>query len=112
MAPNDLVNPVKARMQAGDVALGMIVRLTRSGDIARVAKTSGHDFIFIDVQHSIFNLETTVSIAHTALAIDLCCLVRVRGIDDPDVSVLLDNGVTGIVYPDVATAGVMNMAMA
>ena len=27
-----------------------------------------------------------------------------RGIDDPDVSVLLDNGVTGIVYPDVANA--------
>ncbi|GAC1339105.1 MAG: hypothetical protein NVSMB18_06710 [Acetobacteraceae bacterium] len=30
--------------------------------------------------------------------------MRVRGIDDPDVSVLLDNGVSGIVYPDIATA--------
>lgn len=29
--------------------------------------------------------------------------MRVRGIDDPDVSLLLDNGVTGIVYPDVGT---------
>jgi 2-keto-3-deoxy-L-rhamnonate aldolase RhmA len=28
----------------------------------------------------------------------------VRGIFDPDVSLLLDNGVTGIIYPDVATA--------
>ena len=32
----ELVNPVKARMQAGDVALGMIVRLARSGDVVRI----------------------------------------------------------------------------
>ena len=31
-----------------------------------------------------------------SLAIGVACLVRVRGIDDPDVSVLLDIGVTGI----------------
>ena len=101
---NKLVNPVKEKLKAGKPVLGMNIRLGRSPDIARIAKATGHDFIFIDVQHSIFNLETTVSIAHTALAIDLCCLVRVRGMDDPDVSLLLDNGVTGIVYPDVATA--------
>jgi staphyloferrin B biosynthesis citrate synthase len=80
------------------------VRLARSPDIARIAKASGHDFIFIDTQHSIFDLETIASIAHTALAIGVAPLVRVRGIDDPDVSLLLDNGVTGIVYPDVSTA--------
>jgi len=62
-----LVNPVKARMQAGEVALGMPVRLARSGDIARIAKTTGHDFIFIDCQHSLFNLETIGHIASTAL---------------------------------------------
>ena len=30
--------------------------------------------------------------------------MRVRSVNDPDVSLLLDNGVTGIVFPDVATA--------
>ena len=106
MAPHAdrLVNPVKARMQAGEVALGMPVRLARSGDIARIAKTTGHDFIFIDGQHSLFNLETIGHIASTALNCGIAALVRVRGIDDPDVSLLLDNGVMGIVYPDVNTA--------
>ena len=99
-----LVNPVKARMQAGEVALGMPVRLARSGDIARIAKTTGHDFIFIDCQHSLFNLETVGHIASTALSLGIAPLVRVRGIEDPDVSLLLDNGVLGIVYPDVASA--------
>lgn len=104
IASESLVNPVKARMQKGEATLGLNVRLSRSPDIARIAKATGHDFIFIDTQHSIFDLETIAHIAHTALAIGVAPLVRVRGIDDPDVSLLLDNGVTGIVYPDVSTA--------
>ena len=99
-----LVNPVKERMRAGGVALGMPIRLGRSGDIARIAKATGHDFIFIDGQHSLFNLETIGNIASTALACGIAPLVRVRGIDDPDVSLLLDNGLMGIVYPDVNNA--------
>jgi len=102
--PDRLVNPVKEKLRAGDVALGITVRISRTPDIARIAKATGHDFIFIDTQHSIFDLETIVAIAHTGLAIGCAPLVRVRGIDDPDVSLLLDNGVTGIIYPDVATA--------
>jgi 2-keto-3-deoxy-L-rhamnonate aldolase RhmA len=91
-------------MQSGGVSLGMPVRLGRSSDIARIAKATGHDFIFIDCQHSLFNLETIGEIASTASAIGIAPLVRVRGIDDPDVSLLLDNGVMGIVYPDIGTA--------
>jgi len=102
--PARLTNRVKERMQAGGVALGMTVRMGRSADIARIAKATGHDFIFIDAQHSIFDLETIAAIAHTAVAIGIEPLVRVRGIDDPDVSLLLDNGASGIIYPDIASA--------
>src|SRR5882672_3855692 len=91
----DLTNPVKERMQSGQVALGMIVRLARSGDIARIAKASGHDFIFMDGQHSLFSLETIGHIAQTALGCGVAPLVRVRSCRDPDTSLLLDNGVTG-----------------
>ncbi|MBX3665505.1 MAG: aldolase [Burkholderiales bacterium] len=97
-------NPVKTMMRAGKVALGMNVRLARSGDIARIAKSSGHDFIFIDTQHSLFNLETIGHIAQAALGCGIAPLVRVRSCDDPDTSLLLDNGVTGIVFPDIGTA--------
>src|ERR1700686_248709 len=103
-AADKLTNPIKHQMQAGGVALGMPVRLGRSGDIARIAKATGHDFIFIDGQHSLFHLETIGHIARTALACGIAPLVRVRGIDDADVSLLLDNGVMGIVYPDVNNA--------
>jgi 2-keto-3-deoxy-L-rhamnonate aldolase RhmA len=99
-------------MRAGDVALGMIVRLARSADIARIAKASGHDFIFIDGQHSLFSVETVGHIAQTALAIGVAPLVRVRSCDDPSTSVILDNGATGIIFPDVNSADDARRAVA
>lgn len=97
-------NTLKELFKANKVALGMNVRLGRSGDIARIAKTTGHDFIFIDTQHSLYNVETIGDIAQVALAIGIAPLVRVRSCDDPATQVLLDNGVTGIVFPDVNNA--------
>lgn len=99
-----ITNPVKELLKADKVALGMIVRLAHTGDIARIAKTSGHDFIFIDIQHALFSTETVGHIAQTALGCGVAPLVRVRSCDDPDTSVLLDNGVAGIVFPDISTA--------
>src|SRR5579863_7689156 len=104
VAAEKLAHPIKQRLQAGDVALGMPVRLGRSGDIARIAKSTGHDFLFIDCQHSLFNLETIGHIVNTAMSCGVAPLVRVRSIDDPDVSLLLDNGAMGIVYPDINSA--------
>src|SRR3954466_12481190 len=102
--PLQLRNPALERMRAGEVALGMLVRLGRSGDIARIARTTGHDFIFIDVQHAIFDLQTIAHIAQAALGCGITAMVRTRGAGDPDTALLLDNGVTGIVVPDVNTA--------
>jgi len=99
-------------MKAGGVALGLSVRLARSADIARIARATGHDFLFIDGQHSIFNLETIAHMAQAALAIGVAPVVRVRGVEDPDVPMLLDNGVTGIVYPDVSTVEQARRAVA
>jgi len=100
----ELINPVKARMAAGEVALGMIVRLGRSGDVVRIAKSTGHDFVFIDGQHSLFSLETIGHIAQAGLGSGVAVLVRARSCDDPDISLILDNGVAGIIFPDVNTA--------
>jgi staphyloferrin B biosynthesis citrate synthase len=97
-------NPVKELLKADKVALGMLVRLARSGDIARIAKTTGHDFLFVDIQHSLYGVETIGHIAQAALGVGIAPLVRVRSCDDPDTQVLLDNGVTGIVFPDISTA--------
>jgi 2-keto-3-deoxy-L-rhamnonate aldolase RhmA len=79
-AMEKLTNPIKQRMAGGEAVLGLNVRMARSADIAHIAKATGHDFIFIDTQHSIFDLETIVHIAQAALAIGIAPVVRVRGI--------------------------------
>src|SRR5918996_3595960 len=97
-------HPLKEIFRAKKVALGLLTRLARSGDIARIAKTTGHDFIFIDGQHAGYNIETIGHMAQAALGIGIAPLVRVRSCDDPQTQVLLDIGATGIVFPDVNTA--------
>lgn len=97
-------HPLKEIFKAGNVALGLLTRLARSGDIARIAKTTGHDFVFMDAQHAGFNIETIGHIAQAALGIGISPLVRVRNCDDPQTQVILDIGATGIVFPDVNTA--------
>ena len=51
----DYKNPVKEKLAAGEAVFGMSVRMVRSADVARIANTTGHDFLFIDIQHSIFS---------------------------------------------------------
>lgn len=98
------MNRVKQQIKNGQPALGMMVRLSRSPDIVRIAKTTGHDFIFIDAQHSIFDLETISGMAQVALGCDIDAIVRVSAVEAQHVGVLLDNGVAGIVFPDVKSA--------
>ncbi|MBT5111000.1 MAG: aldolase, partial [Rhodospirillaceae bacterium] len=78
MTDNTLENPVLTRMAAGEVAMGMNIRLSRTGDVARIAKASGHDFIFIDTQHSLFSVESIGHMAQTALGCGVAPFVRVR----------------------------------
>lgn len=96
-------NPALERMRAGDVALGLIVKLGRTADIARIAKTSGHDFIFIDGQHSIFDLETVNHLTQAAQGLGVSTVVRVKGALDQSMSLYLDFCASGIVVPDVNT---------
>lgn len=96
-------NPVRRRIDTGEVALGLIVRLTRSGEIARIAQATGHDFLFIDTQHAAFSRESVAEIITAAQGRGVAPLVRVRGYDDPDASLFLDAGAAGIIVPDVAS---------
>ena len=99
-----LVNPAKRRMQADELALGLIVRVARSVEIARIAAATGHDFLFIDAQHAAFSPETVGQIAQAAHGSGVAPIVRVRGCDDPNLPLYLDVGATGIIVPDVNSA--------
>ncbi|MDB4022014.1 aldolase/citrate lyase family protein [Litorivicinus sp.] len=97
-------NKTLTRLNKGLPVFGISVRGFRSGDIAHIAKTSGHHFLFVDTQHSIFDRETLYQIAQIASPNGISPLVRLKGIDDSDAALLLDNGYQGVIYPDINTA--------
>ncbi len=99
----NLTNPVLQAMRAGEPAFGLSVRIVRGPEIARIARASGHQFLFIDGQHGVFNVETIANLANAALAIGVAPLARVKCLADPDTPILLDNGVSGIIFPDINT---------
>src|ERR1700744_1582981 len=98
------VNPLRETISRREVALGLNVRLAHTGEIARIARGTGHCFLYIDAQHAPFGLEAMAHLAHVCLGYGIAPRVRVRSAPDPDIPVLLDAGVTGIVVPDTETA--------
>ncbi|MRH28057.1 aldolase [Microbacterium sp. SYP-A9085] len=103
-APFAIANRVRERVAAGAIALGIGVRAVRSGEIALLAKATGHDFLYIDTQHAVFDGQQITQIAQAALGAGVAPFVRVRSAADPDISRYLDAGILGIVAPDVVSA--------
>jgi 4-hydroxy-2-oxoheptanedioate aldolase len=97
-----LRNHVKEKLSRGEVVASMTVRLVRGIEIARIAKTTGFDSLYVDMEHSSFSLETTSQICMAALAADVTPFVRVPGV--ADVQRILDAGALGIIAPHVQSA--------
>lgn len=83
-------------------ALG--VRSARTAEIARLAKASGHDLIWVDLEHSSMPIDTAVQICCCAHDLGLVSLVRVPERDYGVIGRLLDGGAMGIIAPRIETA--------
>ena len=62
-----VANPVRAALAAGDLSFGVGVRGLRSGEIARIMKTAGYDWLFIDLEHGPSSVETAFTLSVAAL---------------------------------------------
>lgn len=94
-------NAVKERLARGEVASSMTVRLTRSTEIAQLAKSAGFDSLYVDLEHSSLSLEATSQICCAALSCGIAPFVRVPQLEL--VQRVLDGGALGIIVPDVRT---------
>lgn len=97
-------NRTKEKLAAGQLVIGMGVRQARTIDIAAIGATCGFDWLFIDMEHGSFDLDTASAISCAALPLGITPLVRVPGKEHHHASRMLDNGAQGIVVPHVETA--------
>jgi staphyloferrin B biosynthesis citrate synthase len=100
----ELINPILNMMRADQPALGLTTRLLTGAEAVRIARASGHDFLRVDTQHAVFDLEAIKQTALAGLGEGFGTVVRVRGIADPDAAVMLDAGIGGLVFPNIDSA--------
>jgi 4-hydroxy-2-oxoheptanedioate aldolase len=97
-------NPARERLERGELSLGAGIRTTRSVEIAKLMKTSGYDWLFLDLEHSAMTLDAAAQISVAALDAGIAPLVRVPSKQFTMATRALDCGALGIVMPHVDTA--------
>ena len=97
-------NMAKERLVAGELSIGMSVKAVRGVEIARIMKTAGYDWLFIDLEHGPTSVETAYQISVAALDAGIAPIVRVPHGELALATRCLDGGALGIVIPHVDTA--------
>ena len=99
----ELRNAARQRLDAGEMALGIILRQARTVDIAPVMRACGYDFLFLDLEHNSMDLDMAVQIAVAALGAGIAPVARVPAGQLWLAARFLDGGGLGIVVPHVDT---------
>src|SRR5215471_3591795 len=89
-------NPARARLERGELSLGVGVRAARTVDIAKMMKSCGFDWLFIDLEHGTMSLEFATTIAVAALDTGIAPIVRVPFMQHHMATRALDGGALGI----------------
>jgi 2-dehydro-3-deoxyglucarate aldolase/4-hydroxy-2-oxoheptanedioate aldolase len=97
-------NWVKAALKEGKRVYGSEVSRLRSPEVPQLYAAAGLDFVFIDMEHTAFNLETVADMIRSARAAGIVPLVRVPQAEYVWVARVLDQGARGIIVPRVNTA--------
>jgi 4-hydroxy-2-oxoheptanedioate aldolase len=97
-------NPAREKLEAGQLSLGVGIRLTRSVEIAKAMAVSGFDWLFLDMEHGVMSLEACAQISTAALDAGIAPIARVPNGEYAIATRALDNGALGIVMPHVDSA--------
>ena len=92
------------RLRDGELSLMLVIRSSRTADVVRIAKSTGHHAVMIDLEHSAMSLDVAAGLAATAGDLGLFPFVRVPEREYGVIGRLLDCGVGGIVAPRIETA--------
>lgn len=93
-----------ARLDAGERTYLLGVRGARTTDVVRLARTTGHHGVLVDLEHSTMGLDVAAAICTTAQDLGLAAIVRVPEREYGAIGRLLDGGADGIVAPRIETA--------
>ncbi len=91
---------IRQMMINGEKPAGLGISIA-SPDIAEIAAAAGYDFVWIDMEHNLFNPETIQSIVRVCDSVGMAALARIT--DYSMITALLDFGITSFTFPHVRT---------
>jgi len=96
-------NLMKKALRKGQVVIGGGVSQLKGAAVSQLYAAAGLQFIWIDMQHSAYTVESVLELAIGARAAGIDNFVRVPSLDPPLIARLLDSGVQGIMVPQLRT---------
>lgn len=94
-------NKVREAYRTGRPCFGLYV-MTPSTRMIEMLGGAGFDFVRIDMEGGLLNIETVTAMIHTAHAVGVTPFVRVQGPDEWQIQAVLKAGALGIIIPKVS----------
>jgi 2-dehydro-3-deoxyglucarate aldolase/4-hydroxy-2-oxoheptanedioate aldolase len=95
------INQTRERLAKGETVFGCGLQCYRSAEIPRAFASAGFDYVFIDMEHGAYNLETVQDMIQSSNQAGITPIVRVGELAYSLVARLLDSGAQGIILPRV-----------
>ena len=99
MKPNSL----RTRLLAGQPIVGTMIQEISTPFIVHAFGNAGFDFVYVDMEHGRFSLETAAGLIQTIRLTDMVPLVRVPDNQYHLIARVLDAGARGVMIPRVET---------
>jgi len=96
-------NIAKEKLKAGERAIGVGLRQSRTVDTAKIAAVCGFDWLFIDMEHNAMSMDQAAAFCSAGLDAGVTPIVRSSHHASFLMSRPLDAGAQGIVAPHVET---------
>ena len=108
--PVNWQHPIRARLKAGEIVLGVTITTT-SIEAAAQAATLGFHFLWVEMEHSPITLETLRNIVLATRALPAAVFARVPVIELWTAKRVMDQGVSGVIFPFGSTAELAQRAV-
>jgi len=99
-----VANKTKLKLKNNELALGFGVHHLRTSATAMLAAASGHDWLFIDMEHGAHSVHEAAQLCIAALPTGITPIVRIAAGALDEGTRCLDNGALGVIVPHVDTA--------
>lgn len=94
-------NVTKEKLRRGELVLGCAMQHFRTPEVARLFAAAGFDYVFLDGEHSGFDLETLQDVIAAAARAGITPIVRPAELLYSLTARLLDVGAQGVILPRV-----------